>query len=71
MLDSQPLLPNSRGCGNIFISAMAEFAGIGFAKLRKFAEILKLRFIDKTNYYKQRRYFIFPEVYPAWKKTPK
>lgn len=65
------MLPNSRVCGNIFISAMAEFAEIGFAKLRKFAEILKLRFIDKTNYYKQRRDFIFPEVYSAWKKTPK
>ena len=45
------MLPNIQGCGNILIPAVTEFAGIGFTKLQKFAEILKLRFIGKTNYY--------------------
>ena len=51
------------------IPAAAEFAGIGFTKLRKFTEILRLRFIDKTNYYEHRGGFIFPEVHSAWKKN--
>ena len=62
------MLPSTRGGGNVLIPAAAEFAGIGFTKLRKFTEILRLRFIDKTNYYEHRGGFIFPEVHSAWKK---
>lgn len=50
------------------IPVAAEFAGIGFTKLQKFAEILRLNFINKTNYYEHRGDFIFPEVHSAWKK---
>ena len=64
---SQPLLPNTRGCGNILIPAAVEFARIG--KPRKFAEILKLRFIDKRNYYEHGGDFIFPKVHSAWEKN--
>ena len=49
-------------CGNILKSAAAEFAGTGFTKLQKFAEILRLRFIDKKNYYEHCGEFIIPEV---------
>ena len=44
--------------------------GVGFSKLRKFAQILRLRFIHKANYYEHREDFIFPEVHPACKKKP-
>ena len=63
------MLPNTQGCANISIPAAAEFVGIGFTKLQKFAEILRLRFIDKTNYYEHCGGFIFPEVHSARKKN--
>ena len=63
----QLLLPNSRGCGNILIPAAVEFARIG--KPRKFAEILKLRFVGKTNYYEHGGDFIFSKVHSTWEKN--
>ena len=62
------MLPNTRRCGNILIPVAAEFAGIGFTKLQKLTEILRLKFINKTNYYEHRGDFIYPEVHSAWKK---
>ena len=65
---SQCQLLHSRGCGNILIPAAAEFAGIGFTKMKKFASILNLRFIEKTKYYDHCGDYIYPEIDSAWRK---
>ena len=66
---SQPKIPHSKGCGNILIPATAEFAGIGYFKMEKFANILNLQFLKKYVYYKHRGDFIYPEINRAWEKN--
>ena len=68
-LSSQPKIPHSKGCGNILIPAAADFAGIGYFKMVKFANILDLQFLKKSVYYKHRGYFIYPEINKAWEKN--
>ena len=59
----------SKGCGNILIPAAAEFARIGYFKMETFANILNLQFLKKSNYYKHRGDFIYPEINRAWEKN--
>ena len=66
---SQPKIPHSKGCGNILIPAAAEFAGIGYFKMEKFANILNLQSLKKFVYYKYRGDFIYPEINRAWEKN--
>ena len=49
---SQPKIPHWKGCGNILIPAAAEVAGIGYFKMEKYANIINLKFLKKSVYYK-------------------
>ena len=62
-------MKHAKAAGNILVIAAAEFAGIGFLKLSKFASLLNLKFIQKTSFYDHRKKFIFPEIDSAWKKN--
>ena len=66
---SQPKIPHSKGCGNILIPVAAEFAGIAYFKMEKFANILNLKFLKKSVYYKHKGDFINPEINRAWEKN--
>ena len=66
---SQSKIPHTKGCGNILIPAAAEFSGIGYFKMEKFANILNLQFLKKSVYYKHKGDFIYPEINRAWEKN--
>ena len=51
------------------IVAVAEFVGIGYAKLEKFSSLLNLKIPQKTSFYEHRRRCVFPEIDAAWRKN--
>ena len=65
---SQPKIPDSKGFGNILIPAAAEFAGIGYFKMEKFANILNLQFL-KSPFTINMGDFIYLEINRSWEKN--
>ena len=47
------------GIGNLLVTAAGELASIPFPKLKRFAYILNLPFIEKTTYYRLRGIILF------------
>ena len=47
------------GAGNIMVTAATELVGISFSKLKRFAAVLNLKFIDKSTFYRLRGAFTF------------
>lgn len=66
---SQPTLSYKKSAGNVLMVAAAEFAGIGFTKLNKFAEVLRLKMFSSTSFYQHRADYVYPEVNHAWQKN--
>lgn len=51
------------GVGNLLVTAAAEMAAIPYSKIKRFAYILNLQFIEKTTYYRLRCMFISNFIY--------
>ncbi|XP_057317569.1 uncharacterized protein LOC130662676 [Hydractinia symbiolongicarpus] len=50
--DSQPKCSGTRGVGNLLITAAGEMSGISYPKLKRFAYLLNMPFIEKTTYFR-------------------
>ncbi|XP_057302544.1 uncharacterized protein LOC130636732 [Hydractinia symbiolongicarpus] len=65
---SQPEMQSTRGLGNLSITSAIEMAGLQFNKMKRFAKVLYLKFLDSSTYYRLRGDYVFPEIYKAWRK---
>ena len=45
------------GAGNLMAAAAGDLAGIPFPKLKRFAYIMNLKFLEKTTFYRLRGKF--------------
>ena len=63
---SQPLLSDLKGAGNLLVTAGIFFSGIPFAKFESFAKLTNLKFIGKGTFYNLREQYLFPVVRSAW-----
>lgn len=66
---SQPKWKGTKGVGNLLLTAAIELSGSSFHKVRRFANLLNLKFIGKSTYYEHRGNYIFPEINRAWLKN--
>lgn len=64
--DLQPKIGGTRGVGNLMVAAAGEMAGIPFPKLKRFAYLMNIPFIEKSTYYRLRGNYVFPEIQNAW-----
>ena len=46
-------------------------SGIPFAKFQRFVDILKLKSIDESSYYRLRTHYVTPVIRQAWEKERK
>jgi hypothetical protein len=63
---SQPETKSLAGAGNLMVTSAGEMAGIPYLKLKRFAFVLNLKFIEKTTYYRLRSDYVFPAINMAW-----
>lgn len=64
---SQPELDSTVGAASLMVTAAAELVGIPFSKLKRFAYVLNLKFIEKSTFYRLRGDYVFPAIDHAWK----
>lgn len=66
---TQSKLAGVKGLGNLFLVAATEMSGIPVQKILRFAQILNLKCIDESNYYRLRAKYVYPEINSAWKRN--
>ena len=65
---SQPPLHDTKGAGNLLLSAGIFYCGIPFSKFESLSRLINLKCIGKGTYYKLRERYVFPVVKRTWEE---